>query len=146
MIPKFRGIIHEEKEHGSEWYTGFEPYEGDLDKYHIWLDSFKPGDHVFFTVEKITKRKERSLEQNAYYWGVIIKILSEEIGYTKDEMHEALRYKFLRYENVNGLPTFLSTTQLSTVEWECYMEEVRRWASMDMGIVIPEPNQSKFVD
>jgi hypothetical protein len=73
----------------------------------------------------------------------LIKILSDDIGYSKDEMHEALKRKFLVYENVQGLPTQLSTTQLSTIEFESYLEQIRRWASMDMGIIIPDPTKVK---
>lgn len=140
MIPKFRAKVVDDL-----LPSRIRLYEQDMSKYDIWMDNFNIGDHVFVTIEKINKRKLRSLEQNAYYWGAVVKILADEIGYTKDEMHEALRIKFLSYENVNGLPTMRSTTSLSTVEFEAYMESVRRWASMFHGIVIPEPNQTNFL-
>lgn len=144
LIPKFRGIVHPDSEdHGSASLYGYDFYETDQAKYLQWMNKFKEGTHVFVTVEKITKRKMRSVEQNAYYWGIVIKILCEEIGYSKDEMHDALRMKFLTYENVQGLPTTLSTTQLSTIEFEAYLEQIRRWASMDMGIIIPDPIKVK---
>lgn len=138
LIPKFRGKI--DRSRSQVWPI---VYTSDFAKFCAWFNKFKEDTHVFITIEKITKRKLRSVEQNKYYWGIVIKILSEEIGYSKDEMHEALKRKFLVYENVQGLPTQLSTTQLSTIEFEAYLEQIRRWASMDMGIIIPDPEQVK---
>ena len=139
MIPKFRAIINRSR--SKVWPI---VYDSDLVKFHGWLDKFKDDTHVFVTIEKITVRKLRSVKQNRYYWGIIIKILCKEIGYSKEEMHEALKYKFLRYENVTGLPTVLSTTNLSTIEQESYHAQIRRWAAIDMGIVIPKPNEVDF--
>ena len=42
-----------------------------------------------------TDKPSRSLNQNNYYWGVVIEKLSEKLGYTKDEMHDILKFKFL---------------------------------------------------
>ena len=138
LTPKFRAIIKPRDCH-------YEIYEQDEEKYSLYMDGFEEGTHVFVTVEKITKKKERSLEQNSYYWGVVIKILEDDgPGYSKDEWHEALKAKFLTYENVPGIPTQLSTTQLSTIEFEIYLEKIRRWAASFLGINIPEPNQVKF--
>ncbi len=141
MIPKFRGEI--DRSSSRVWPV---IYDSDLAKFLAWFDKFKDGVHVFITIEKISKQKMRSVEQNKYYWGVVIKYLALEIGYSKEEMHEALKIKFLTYENVTGLPTMLTTTQLSTIQFEAYLEQIRRWASLDMGIVIPEPKQGKWED
>lgn len=144
MKPRFRAIITEP---GNEEFPDlFDLYDSDWSKYFKYMDKLGVGTHIFITVEKITREKTRSLEQNAYYWGVVVKILAGETGYTKDEMHEALKVKFLTYENVKGIPTVLSTTKLNTKQFEVYLEMVRRWAAMDLGIVIPEPNQISFLD
>lgn len=143
MKPRFRAVIDQTEPYG---FNFGDTYLGDQAKYFGWIEKIGDGTHVFITVEKITKERQRSLEQNAYYWGVVIKILSGEIGYSKEEMHEALKVKFLSYENVKGIPTVMSTTQLNTKQFEVYLEMIRRWASMDMGIVIPEPNQVDFTD
>ena len=140
MKPRFRAILTDQKE------AGFDIYPSDIQKYLRHLEKIQFGTHVFITIEKITREKQRSLDQNAYYWGVVVKILAWEIGYTKDEMHEALKVKFLTYENVKGIPTVLSTANLNTKQFEVYLEMVRRWAAMDLGIVIPEPNQVDFTD
>jgi hypothetical protein len=133
MIPKFMG----------KFSDGNNPvlFDAERTRMKIYLRKFKPGELIYVTVGKVKERKQRSLEQNAYYHGVVLDILSDEIGYDHDEMHDALRYKFLQYENVKGLKTILSTTQLTTKEFEVFLSRIRRWAAMDMGIFIPKPNE-----
>lgn len=138
LIPKFRALKTLAP------FPNFTFYDQDLPKYIKWIDRFDPETHLFVAVEKITVEKARSIKQNSYYWGVVIKILSTDIGYSPKEMHEALKWQFLSYENVAGLRTCMSTTDLSTIEFELFLEQIRRWASMFHGIVIPEPNQVKF--
>ena len=131
MIPKFKGIVDK----GRLKLFEQERYEGYL-KTLI-------GD-VELTVGK--PRKQRSNAENNYYWGVIIEILRNHIGYTAEEMHEALKWKFLKRhgEKVYQLPTIRSTADLSTVEFENYMSEIREWASIEMGCYIPLPNEVKY--
>ena len=78
--------------------------------------------------------KVRSPQQNAYY-RVIIRILSKELGYTEAEMHKTMKE---RYE-------IQSTKQLSVPEFTELIEEIKRWAVIEMGIVLPnakQPHQS----
>jgi len=93
-------------------------------------------------VELIVRKwkKRRTNNQNSYYWGVVIPILCESLGYSDEEMHEALKWKFLRNKEREKLPTVKSTASLSTIEFKNYIEEIVRWASQD-GIIIPDPNQ-----
>ena len=88
-------------------------------------------------------KKDRSNEQNRYYWGVVIRLLSEHLGYTDDEMHDALKMMFLK-DNSRDIPTLRSTTELTTVEFEKYLEEVRMWAANMLGFYIPLPNEVDF--
>ena len=90
------------------------------------------------------KRKLRSLAENGYYWGVVIPLLCEWSGYSRDEMHDALREKFLgRYDENSGLTCIASTSSLSTVEFEKYMSDIRQWAS-EQKVVIPLPNEEFY--
>jgi hypothetical protein len=136
ITPKFRGQI--DRTRSKVWPV---IYDADLVKFHDWFDKFPEGTHVFVTIKKIEKRQMRSIVQNNYYWGVVIDILSDFTGYDPEEMHNALRHKFLTYENIKGLPTTLSTTQLKTNEFEDYLERIRRWAATDLGVYIPLPNE-----
>jgi len=88
-------------------------------------------------------KKNRSNNQNAYYWGVCIKILSEELGYTDDEVHEAMKMLFLQ-DNLRKIPTLRSTAALSTVEFEEYIEKIRQWAAQELSCIIPLPNEVDY--
>jgi len=66
-------------------------------------------------------------------------MLSDEIGYSDEEMHDALKWKFLQKQG--KIPTTRSTSDLSTVEYEDFLSKVRMWASSDLGLYIPTPNE-----
>lgn len=86
-------------------------------------------------------KKRRSSNQNKYYWGVVVPIISKETGYSNEEAHEALKWKFLRQKKRELLPTVKSTTGLSTIEFNNYIEEIVKWAGQEMKIMIPEPDK-----
>jgi hypothetical protein len=85
-------------------------------------------------------KKKRTDNQNRYYWGVVIPILCESLGYSDEEMHEALKWQFLRNTTREKLPTVKSTVGLSTIEFKNYIEKIVAWAA-EQGIIIPGPNQ-----
>ena len=85
-------------------------------------------------------RNIRSLQQNSYMWGVVYDTISKDTGYTPNEIHQLMGQQFLAYEKKEG--AFMkSTTDLNTKEFEDYLENVRRFASMELGIYIPLPNE-----
>lgn len=109
------------------------------DKMKEWI-SVQKDENVVIEIKK--PKKIRSVEENNYYWGVVVKMLSDELGYFPDEMHEALKYKFLRKEGRNELTTTKSTAGLSSAEFENYLFNIRVWALIDLRIAIPLPNES----
>jgi hypothetical protein len=101
-------------------------------------------------IEVTQRRASRSLEQNAYYWGVVVQMLSDHTGYTPDELHDVLKMKFIpkrlavcdgngevRDEFVLGG----STRKLNTLEFGEYLEQIRQWAAETLDVIIPDPNQ-----
>jgi ribosomal protein L39E len=100
---------------------------------------------VPYRVELKEDRDNRSNNQNRYYWAVVIKTLSDETGFTPEEMHEVLKRKFLKYNKVlpNGeqVGITMSTTDLDTKEFEEYMEQIRRFAIQELDILILLPNE-----
>ena len=111
-------------------------------EYFNHLRTFKEAEPVEVTVEKY--RKTRSGNQSRYYFGVIVKILSDELGYTKDEIHEILKGKFLSEEIKVGdevIRYAKSTTSLKTDAFESLMTDIREWASTELGIFLPLPNE-----
>jgi hypothetical protein len=110
-------------------------------------------------VSLVQKRKGRSNKQNRYYWGALLPILCSEIGELEDEMDLILRKKFLKeyvpklHEGLKSkfltdrskkIPVIGSTASLNTVEFEDYLSKVRMWASSELNIYIPEPNEVPF--
>ena len=93
------------------------------------------GQRIELTIRR--ERHVRSLSQNKYYWGVIIEILSNNFGYDKEEMHEALKFKFLKKHEDTDLVTVGSTAKLSKAEFTEYIDEIIRWSSSEYQVVIP---------
>jgi hypothetical protein len=112
----------------------------DAEKFDSYVKNFE-GKEVHISVG--LKNKDRSNNQNRYYWGVVIEILQKEIGYeTKEMMHDALRFEFLQL-HTEKLPTVRSTTDLTTVEFEEYLSRIRQWSS-EQGIYIPLPHEVDY--
>ena len=103
------------------------------------------GKTVVITVGE--QKKRRSLNLNSYYWAVVVKLLSEETGYDKDEMHEVLKSMFLRTRyQIKGVwvDSTKSTTKLTHKEMSEFIEEVKRFASTTLGVYIPDPNEVEY--
>jgi hypothetical protein len=112
IIPLFRGKIENGKP---------KLYQKEL--FELYLGQFKENDEIKYTISKYSKARSNS--QNSYLWGVVYNLLSNETGYTCDEIHDAMKYKFL---TISAKPLMIvrSTASLSTVELEEYTENIRR--------------------
>lgn len=91
------------------------------------------------------KKKHRSVAQNRYYW-LVCTMISEHTGFSKEETHAILKSKFLKVEKVNedtgAIYEYIkSTTELSTVEYEEYLESVRQFAAEEFDMNVPLPNE-----
>lgn len=97
----------------------------------------------FYSVKIEKVRNKRSLNQNSYYWGVVLHEISEYTGYTKDESHEIMGYKFLLDKSLE-MHRIKSTTSLNTLEFMDYIANIQRfWAEKDL--TIPDPHQEYFL-
>lgn len=100
---------------------------------------------VPYQVELKVLKDTRSNNQNRYYWGVMIAILSDHTGFTPEEMHYELKKRFLKY--FKALPTgeqaelVKSTRKLDTKEFEDYMEKIRIFSALELDVIIPLPNE-----
>ena len=101
---------------------------------------------------KVTVKKggTRSLEQNAYLWGVVYDVILNESGlindgWAPDDLHEYFLGEYHGWEELKGLgrrkvrPVERSSTK-STIEFMEYIEFIQRWAA-ERGIYIPDPNE-----
>lgn len=112
----------------------------EIDKALIKVADFIGDNKGSYTIEVVKSKSKRSLSQNAYYWGVVIKIMSDDTGFTPDEMHQALKHQFLLYFK-EGKAFTKSTKSLDTKEFEKYAEQCRMFGSENLGLVIPLPNE-----
>lgn len=88
----------------------------------------------------------RSGNQGRYYFGVVVEAIASQTGHTSMEIHEILKQKFIPKELVmlDGEEYVISrsTTDLSTVEMEEYLSRIRAWASVELSVYIPLPNEA----
>lgn len=91
-------------------------------------------------------RKNRSVNQNRYYWGVVMRMIADDLGYTPQEAHEAMVHQFLlRDSEKDGVPpTVRSTAAMTTMEFEEYLEMVKKWAAEFRQLYIPDPSEVSF--
>lgn len=85
-------------------------------------------------------RKDRTTQQNKYYWSCVVGIPAEHFGYLPEEMHEAYKWMFLRLHEEGKPETVKSTTSLSTIEFNEFVEKCRQWTA-EQDLVIPDPEQ-----
>src|SRR5262252_1564389 len=103
-----------------------------------------PNGPVSIVVER--RHATRSVQANAYYWGVVVKALSDYTGSTPDEMHDILKMKFLPKDVCIAAPNgevigeFViggSTARLTTLEFYDYVEQIRGWSFEQLDVDIP---------
>lgn len=99
---------------------------------------------------EIAKMDQRSLQQNRYYFGLVIPMIQKGIydmgtEITKEECHEFLKAKFNYVEVVNEATAEYvqiprSTTAMNKEEFCLYIEKIQRFAIEFLNIVIPDPS------
>lgn len=91
----------------------------------------------------------RSLKQNAYYHAVIVELLADYWGLEHDDAHELIKQhcnqKIVEVVNketgeVDEQAIGASTAKLTKEEWTLFIERCQRWAAMEFGVVIPDPD------
>ena len=98
---------------------------------------------------------KRSSPQNRYYWGAMLPIVKEglkELGIemSKEQTHEMLKYKFIKREFITSdgdiLQIIGSTTELSTKEFNEYIESIQIWSAEYLNVNIPDPNEQTEIE
>jgi hypothetical protein len=94
------------------------------------------GDYEVVLRKKSSKRSEN---QNRLY-RVWVRLIAQETGNTEPDIHDYLRYMFLREsvtisgESVVKIP---STTELTVEQMSSYMRYVEVFAAQELGITLP---------
>ena len=114
----------------------------DTDLFQRFISTQKDGEYDLIIKNH---KRTRSNQQNRYYWGVIIRIIADETGHSDNEVHEHMKWRFLRKRG-GKLETVRSTTDLSTSEFEEYTENIRRFAATELQCQVPIPNEIDYED
>jgi hypothetical protein len=110
------------------------------------LLALEDGDYLV-TLEP--PKKTRSLDQNAWLWGLALPMIAEDIGYDKHE-HEWLHYELLaeRFGTVKAAGGLVlpakTTSKMTTREFSDYMEWLVRFAAQKFGVVVPLPDEGSL--
>ena len=97
-------------------------------------------------------KDDRTLPQNDLYWmwcSLAAKHFSKKGKYTKNDMHEILRYKFLGYTDGKIIgstefkPELRSTKDLKVDEMHEFMTKVEVWCA-EHGLLLPTPADSQY--
>ncbi len=90
-------------------------------------------------------KKRRTLSQNALMWKwveTVVMHIHEATGQDKEDVHEWLKTQFLpaKVIEIDGRVVFrYSTKGLTTGEMSNYMDKIYAWATSEMGLLLPVP-------
>lgn len=90
------------------------------------------------------KKETISDPMRRYYWAVVVTMIAEETGHSKDMVHEAMKIKLVSYiDEKTGLTivpsVFSDGSTMEIAEKKAFVEEVRRWAFDFLNLSIPDP-------
>lgn len=105
---------------------------------------------VEITYDIYKRKRKRSNDQNAYYW-LLLEMIRErmtELGHEtgKDELHQFFKGRFLYTEfldektgEIMRLPR--KSSEVSTDEFNAFIEDVKRFSATVLDLVLPDPEQ-----
>jgi hypothetical protein len=100
------------------------------------------GKDIELTLGK--KKENRTLNQNDLMWAINT-LIANELGWEKEDLHEFFKEKFSPKKKitVKGIETIIpkGTSQFTKEEFSEYIERIKRFAAIELGIVIPENNE-----
>jgi hypothetical protein len=115
------------------------------------------GHELILTVKR--REDDRSLQQNRFYWGAVLKDISQQaailgVSYMPEAWHELFRRKFLGYEiekiQVAGskrkqvIRRLRSTSKLKVRAMSKYLDQVQAYAATELGVQFSVPNWVEY--
>ena len=117
------------------------------------LNQFE-GQEITLSIEKA--KKVRSTQENRYYWGLVIPLIKAGLkdatseSYSAEQVADLMKTRFLMIDVYIGdsdvMTRIKSTTELSTIEMERYLQECRTFAQEYLGVTIPMPNEDLTIE
>lgn len=123
--------------------TGFT----NIQKLESVILSFPKGKRLVITVSDKTRRTDRQNNLLHLYFGII----GKELGYSKDEVKEILKFKFLKREKVleqtGEVVTYIGeTSKLTKEEFSEFIEHIIEWCGTNFGITLPLPGDQAEIN
>lgn len=113
-----------------------------LEKY---LSTLEEGKEFEMVIQPV--KDARSLKLNRTYW-MYLTMVGDHLGYTKEEMHDYFKAKFLcEWVVINGEQTLSckSTAELSTKDFCLYLEEIFRYCAEKADFILPDIRDIKMM-
>lgn len=89
----------------------------------------------------------RTMPQNRVMW-LWLTCISQITGNDKNDLHDYFREKYLEPVTVqifgNKCEKLKSTTELNTAQFTEYLEKIRIFAQIELGIELPNPKDKDF--
>jgi hypothetical protein len=119
--------------------------ENDRKAVKSYIDKLPDG--KTFTVEVSARKETRSLNQNRLYW-LWLTCIEQETGNDREILHHEFGMMFLpkKTGTMNGKTIELpvSTSTMNSDQFKQYLNKVQIFASAELGIVLPDPNDLIF--
>lgn len=114
---------------------------GIFDNQRTFFDAVKSFNGRAIAIDINIRKPRRTNPQNSYLWGVVYKAISDFTGYSEEELHyEVFALMFRKYVDDKGNERIKNSSEMTTEECSNYIEKVRRWASVELGLYIPDPS------
>lgn len=112
--------------------------------FKAWTKATLKGCRFSMTLTK--QRTQRSRNQNAFWWAVVVPMFADACGYAHHE-HEAVHDELVRVlvglkPDANpALKIRQSTTEMDTLDFNTLIEQAQIFGAEKLGIVIPDPDK-----
>lgn len=103
------------------------------------------GKEVSVTIDKY--KRSRSKQQLAFRWGILLKRISEETGYSPPELNELFKKMFnaktitIEKDGNTIVAMEVGTSTETTEDENIYWERIQQFASEQLGIYLPNPSE-----
>lgn len=118
------------------------------DNQRAWLTFLDQNDGKKIVVTAELDKARRSLDQNAWLWGVVYRTIADYTGSTEQELHEIFKRMFLLPKIVKWKDKIIkmpgSTSDLNKPQFGEFVERIRAEVAT-MGIAIPDPVPNKIL-
>jgi len=116
------------------------------EEYKAYLYSLDLNGKVY-QIKTTNKRAKRSLSQNSLMW-LWLACIEQETGQSKDELHSFFKSTILGQESRICFGVVyndtVTTTDLDTLLFKQYLDKIQIFASSELGIILPNPEDKAF--